>query len=762
MEIIVSNNLNEHIDLPAISLRKTLEKLFGDEQYERTQHINFVVKLLSSQQTDNFLVGLNLDYFDIDVDFDSQLPTPPVIAFTKKVKISDLPITSYINSIAQLPESQTHAKNWNILVLKAAIYLIALPELKPELFKQAHTEHFNTIKRLFQRFRNANKNLVTEKKYQNTEEYQRLWNTYLQDPTLSLEQFIQYLITLDKDELPEFDRNLLNDIRVTFNYVLKNKAKIARASIGTQLQHQFLDEEQFIEESVEIKKSAKSKALNIETLIDEPVSRQIVVNPTHVTPLAAHSETIQSYVLPLVAKHIQRKEHLLTSSSFFPNPSSVNHLLKRLHVDYSEHQNKSALILILAFLTGNSVNEWLYIESKRAKKLNNRQELLHKNDQFFLRSKFNIFENRNFKYSDSLLNQTIYLDIPIPNLFIEDLRKMDSVSIDDIQQYLRKLRQELLIPKLSVVKVSSLLHHTVLEKTGNKQLADLVAGIDANQSSSISYCHQNIPRLHAQYLDILKSLCTDIVRKYESGVTTSPSDSTLYFGSRKAPKPQVITEIFAVLKFNIFSQAEDDLISIFNHYNIWLWHILLLFTAARPVAEFPGFLKNFNLKRQILMVSDKEVGGRNGFGRLIPLCPFLVEEIKKFLNFLEYFLIQIMMSQPALSEVIQQIKMSKLPLLGIIQNNDWIPLSPSSVKKFHPELGLDHANWHRHTARAFLTHKVSEPEILALFGHELMQQEAAHPFSSLSLSQFSKIADVLEQMKTYFKITGVEVDVLTQ
>lgn len=758
----MSKNLNEHIDLPAISLRKTLEKLFGDEQYERTQHINFVVKLLSSQQTDNFLVGLNLDYFDIDVDFDSQLPTPPVIAFTKKVKISDLPITSYINSIAQLPESQTHAKNWNILVLKAAIYLIALPELKPELFKQAHTEHFNTIKRLFQRFRNANKNLVTEKKYQNTEEYQRLWNTYLQDPTLSLEQFIQYLITLDKDELPEFDRNLLNDIRVTFNYVLKNKAKIARASIGTQLQHQFLDEEQFIEESVEIKKSAKSKALNIETLIDEPVSRQIVVNPTHVTPLAAHSETIQSYVLPLVAKHIQRKEHLLTSSSFFPNPSSVNHLLKRLHVDYSEHQNKSALILILAFLTGNSVNEWLYIESKRAKKLNNRQELLHKNDQFFLRSKFNIFENRNFKYSDSLLNQTIYLDIPIPNLFIEDLRKMDSVSIDDIQQYLRKLRQELLIPKLSVVKVSSLLHHTVLEKTGNKQLADLVAGIDANQSSSISYCHQNIPRLHAQYLDILKSLCTDIVRKYESGVTTSPSDSTLYFGSRKAPKPQVITEIFAVLKFNIFSQAEDDLISIFNHYNIWLWHILLLFTAARPVAEFPGFLKNFNLKRQILMVSDKEVGGRNGFGRLIPLCPFLVEEIKKFLNFLEYFLIQIMMSQPALSEVIQQIKMSKLPLLGIIQNNDWIPLSPSSVKKFHPELGLDHANWHRHTARAFLTHKVSEPEILALFGHELMQQEAAHPFSSLSLSQFSKIADVLEQMKTYFKITGVEVDVLTQ
>lgn len=748
-------------DIPRVSLKQTLEKLFGNEQFNRAEHIQYIADLLTLHPTDQYLKELNLDLLDFDLQTNSVVARPAALVSSRKHTVSATPVTWYVNSIAQLAKSEENALTWNILVLKAAIYLIALPELKPDLFKQAHAEHFNTVKRLFQRFRTANKNLDTEKKYHNTEEYKRLWNVYLKDLTLSLEQFIQHLITLDTDELPEFDRNLLNDIRITFNYVLKNKAKIARASIDTQLQHQFLDEEQFIEESIEIKKGAKSKALNIETLIDEPINRQIVVNPTDVTPLAAHSETSQSYVLPLVAKHIQRKEHLLTSSSFFPNPSSVNHLLKRLHVDYSEHQNKSALILMLAFLTGNSVNEWLYIQSKRAKNLNNRQKLIHKNDQFFLSSKFNVFENRDFEYSNSLLNQTIYLDIPIPNLFIEDLRKMDSVSFDDIQQYLRKLRQELLIPKLSVVKVSSLLHHTVLAKTGNKQLADLITGIDANQSSSVSYCHQNIPRLHAQYVDILKSLCADVSNTYESCVPSLP-DSIIHFGSRKAPKPQVITEIFAVLKFNIFSQAEDDLIAIYNHYNIWMWHILLLFTAARPVAEFPGFLKNFNLKRQILMVSDKEVGGRNGFGRLIPLCSFLVEEIKKFLKFLEYFSTQIIMSHPALSDVIQQIEASKLPFLGIIQDDEWKPLSPSTVKDFHPELGLDHANWHRHTARAFLTHKITEPEILALFGHELMQQEAAHPFSSLSLSQFSKIANVLEQMKDQFKISGIEVNVIIQ
>lgn len=61
-----------------------------------------------------------------------------------------------------------------------------------------------------------------------------------------------------------------------------------------------------------------------------------------------------------------------------------------------------------------------------------------------------------------------------------------------------------------------------------------------------------------------------------------------------------------------------------------------------------------------------------------------------------------------------------------------------------------------------MTNKISEPEILALFGHELMQQEAAHQFSSLSLLQLYKNADVLEQMKDQFKINGIEVDVIIQ
>lgn len=767
-----SNPTHQNIaDIPGVSLKQTLEKLFGDEQLQRTEHIQYVADLLTSHPTDQCLEGLNLDLLDFDLETNSVVARPAALVSSRKHTVSATPVTWYVNSIAQLAESEENALIWNILVLKAAIYLIALPDIKPELFKEDYTEHFNTVKRLFQRFRVANRVLNPDKEYQNTREYMILWEKHLKDPTLSLTEFVQYLSNFNTDPSNDFEKNLLNNLRITFTYILNNKAKIAKASIETQLQHEFLDEDQLIAESSEIKKGQKSKALNIEQQLDDQDTRQILVDPTIVTPLAAYSESSQSYVLPLVAKHIQRKEHLLPYSSLFPNTTSISALITELYKNYiieikedskdkdkETKKKKASLILMLSFLTGNKIQEWLRLQSKRAKNLNARQQIKQSNGQYYLRSKFSIFENKDFAYPEGLLNQTVHLDIPIPNSFIESLRDGDPVTEEDLQQHLKQLRAKFYIPKLSLIRIGSLLHQTILQRTGNKQLADILTGIDANKSSSTSYCHQNILTLQTEYVSILKELCESLSDDYQNIEYAAEKN----FGSRKAPTSNVIQNIFATLKFRIISQKEDDWIAIFNHYNLWMWHFLLLFTAARPVAEFPGFLKSFNLKRKICMVSDKEVGGRQGYGRLIPLGHFVVQELQKFIDFLHYFKTQIAPSQPEIPQHIQQILESKLPLLNIFQDGQWYPLRPSIIKKSNPELSLLHENWHRHTAHAFLSHKISEIEILALFGHEPMQQEAAHPYSSLSISQYSRIAHILEQMKDHFNITGIELDVLTQ
>ena len=525
-----SNPTHQNIaDIPGVSLKQTLEKLFGDEQLQRTEHIQYVADLLTSHPTDQCLEGLNLDLLDFDLETNSVVARPAALVSSRKHTVSATPVTWYVNSIAQLAESEENALIWNILVLKAAIYLIALPDIKPELFKEDYTEHFNTVKRLFQRFRVANRVLNPDKEYQNTREYMILWEKHLKDPTLSLTEFVQYLSNFNTDPSNDFEKNLLNNLRITFTYILNNKAKIAKASIETQLQHDFLDEDQLIVESSEIKKGQKSKALNIEEQLDDQDTRQILVDPTIVTPLAAYSESGQSYVLPLVAKHIQRKEHLLPYSSLFPNTTSISALITELYKNYIVEvkedskdkdkeikKKKASLILMLSFLTGNKIQEWLRLQSKRAKNLNARQQIKQSNGQYYLRSKFSIFENKDFAYPEGLLNQTVHLDIPIPNSFIESLRDGDPVKEEDLQQHLKQLRAKFYIPKLSLIRIGSLLHQTILQRTGNKQLADLLTGIDANKSSSTSYCHQNILTLQTEYVSILKELCESLSDEYQN------------------------------------------------------------------------------------------------------------------------------------------------------------------------------------------------------------------------------------------------------
>ena len=149
-------------DITRVSLKQTLEKLFGDEQLQRTKHIQYVADLLISYPTDQCLEGLNLDLLDFDLETSSVVARPAALVSSRKHTVSATPVTWYVNSIAQLAKSEENALIWNILVLKAAVYLIALPDIQPELFKDDHTEHFNTVKRLFQRFRTANRVLSSE------------------------------------------------------------------------------------------------------------------------------------------------------------------------------------------------------------------------------------------------------------------------------------------------------------------------------------------------------------------------------------------------------------------------------------------------------------------------------------------------------------------------------------------------------------------------------------------------------------------------
>ena len=81
-----SNPIHQNIaDIPGVSLKQTLEKLFGDEQLQRTEHIQYVADLLTSHSTDQCLEGLNLDLLDFDLETNSVVARPAALVSSRKL-----------------------------------------------------------------------------------------------------------------------------------------------------------------------------------------------------------------------------------------------------------------------------------------------------------------------------------------------------------------------------------------------------------------------------------------------------------------------------------------------------------------------------------------------------------------------------------------------------------------------------------------------------------------------------------------------------
>lgn len=754
-----------------ILITHILEKIMGSEQLNRKQHVDYLYYLLNSASNEH-LSGLSLDQLTFDTHFDGIQPALDCLSPSRDQKISQYPITWYIQSILRLDPEKDElnrlALDWNIIVLKAAIYLAALPELKKLSSrredhagqKETATEyknHMTTIRRLFEKFRYANNALTGSKNYKKNEEYNNLWKNHLSSPNVSLEDLVSYLkLAEQKDDLTHFEIKLLTDLRVIFSYVLHDKIRAGNYIGKQQVETYYIDEHQQIKEIKQLP-AGKSHAAQLEKLSDRNQDRQIQTNLQHVSPLADLSENVKNYLQANVAQHIQRREHNFSVSSLYPNPSSISALLSHLYKDcLREQHNNISLILLLSFVTGNLFSEWIKIQNKRTRRLNYRQTLVEENKQFFIRTRFSIFSDPQHPYPEGFQNHTTNLYIPIPNTFIHALKNNPPVTETEVKGYLNKLREKLFIPQLSLLKVSSLMHHTILNMTGNKQLADILTGIDVTFSQSSSYASYPISTLNIHYVETLKNLCQDLAFQYEN-VNFFEKDQN--FGSIKAPKKHVVKNIFAVLHYFILQQPSQDWRAIYKHYNVWMWHFLLLFTGGRPVRDFPGFLKHWDLQQNILMLSDKEVGGRQGYGRLIPFGDFVKDEMTKFIRFLKHIQRELSFEDQNFAEEIQEILDSKRPLLNIHNaNNELEPLRSGLIKNIHLELGLRHDNWHRHTVRAFLTLKIEEPAILALFGHEAMQQEAAHLYSSFTTTEYKTLALQLESMKNHFDIRGINLD----
>ena len=159
----------------------------------------------------------------------------------------------------------------------------------------------------------------------------------------------------------------------------------------------------------------KNPALFYEKSQDEQLDLQYSINTAQVSPLATQSSFLQHKISQLTQQHIIRQQHNFSCSKHYPDFNSLSLLVEHCHQVYLAHpeKNKAYLFILLSFLSGVPVEQWLKLQTNQRRVLNNRQKLILENDQYFLRSKFTLFENADFEYKDQLLNQVTYFDLPL-------------------------------------------------------------------------------------------------------------------------------------------------------------------------------------------------------------------------------------------------------------------------------------------------------------------------------------------------------------
>ena len=660
------------------------------------------------------------------------------------------PISSYLYYLKEVASDHI-AYSWGINTVFA---LVILNNINPSV----SADHQNTILTLVNRFRLATQALIKAEHHKKLSQYDKLylwlWEQLPAEST-SLVAFIQRLTELEKSgSLTTFQFNLIRDIRRAYSYVLHSSPKKLGHQNSTQkrFEHYALEDSDMLLVVQELPSSTPIRSRQYEELSDHQEVQHVQIDTEAVSPLCKQSKFVQQQSVKLMQQHIVRLQHRFRTSSHYPDLESIRLLLAHCWNQYStaQYKNKAYLIILLSVLTGNSTDEWLKVQSPKNSRLNQRQRLISLDDRYFLRSKFTLFDPVHFPHKDALHNQITHFDLPLANNFVQGLKAGPVLEQSHIRSALQQCREELYIPSLTSKKLSTLLHASIYHMTGNMQLADILTGIDANRSCSISYCSYPVYRLQSQYLETVQNLTAEMSKPFHL------DQKSHNFGSLKAPMPSTVTSIFAYLYAQVIqSKHRFDVIATYNHYNIWLWHILLLFTAARPVKDFPGLLIDFDLNQGWLWVADKEIHGRRDDGRILPLCVFLQNELKCYLKYLRKNAASIDAHIENSSQHIHEIFESKKPLLGVFLDNQWQSLSPALVAQFTENMQLDHANWLRHTTRAFLTDKTEESLILALFGHEKNQQEMGNQYSSLPLNTYRTLANTLDDMKDFFQLDGM-------
>ena len=459
-----------------------------------------------------------------------------------------------------------------------------------------------------------------------------------------------------------------------------------------------------------------------------------------------HNRGIRSFELDAVdfsvkQQHISLRELELPSDVNILSVASCKLVFNRLVSDCNSENKKTRLMaapLLLAMLTASPVVSLLA------------EGFIKKSGLFFIGKHKGYLQSRLGittidEYSDNNLNSTDLIKIPLPVSLLKTAieASKNQVKVQDIEGYVKRLKESLNIVYLTISRIESVLHFILRRciRVSNSHIADILCRADASQAAAkfySSHFHQELIGHHKKALQLM-----NIHNCFDLAYLDSHSENFLT-GSGFALKTQSVRQFFQRLRQWVLGSQDSN--QLFNRFSIFTWYCFCILTGVRPNNGLPN-AKDLDLEVGWYQVADKPNRVTQNH-RLIPLCCSLIKLLKLYRSYLKAI------DRPysiAFSTAIHAIKSgSDIPFLNLldaeldkltlIKRGDAFKMT-QELSPFHDPYGT------RHFVRVNLERQgLSMTLVNAVIGHEKPGVEALHSYSSVSKAAIKKVGSNFEQI----------------
>lgn len=665
---------------------------------------------------------------------------------------TELPLVHYLFSLFNVSvENKLIALKWAIFNIHCFESIVHTENITENNFNEIIVKYTSTICDICRCFRLANSN--------RNKLYETL-SVIPSDPQVLVDQ-LDAIIGKNKDlfkrslpSLSEEDINRLSVIKNAYNFIVTQQKRQRTHSSQTRKSSKPIDQPTYRHKKVSLDDEVllfTTFRSNEDTYdIEDQEQSTLQDHGFNFDEKEKYSLAFQKIKLMAQAQHHQ-KNNLMSKS----NPRVYDLLTAQLIMQRILEKATDSPIHSLLLFSVLSLTHYKDIvsfsnkpcESNRTKKL-----YLNKFECYFKQS-FDVstFKSNHIKLKEHKLNTTNSYAIPLPQSYFStliQLKKWDMGDIEsEVNEYLRTIGQDLTF-NLTVENLPRLISDITLNELGYELESKLLAGMSIKHYVSCNYFSSTVVDLLDSYEQTLKLVTSTFDTQYIHNLS-----SPISFGSQQSPDVALAQAFFNELD-RCVRQAADPF-SCLNHYSIWLWHICMIITSARPSHSFPPNLDYIDFEMQIMGVADKEQRYASTIGRCIPFNDFLKAEIQHYLAFLNKFktLMQILYPSEYI-QPIQDVLNGQAPILLFQDKHKLRPFGLSDLQHIYENLDLQ-KNWTRHFCRYFFAQFCDEDIIKSIFGHDENMQGLFDKYSSFKPTNLSQIRNAQDKLVAILNLKGM-------